>query len=262
MRLSALLLLALMLPGLAAAADPAAFPPALKRLQDQGGAVGPSFPGPDGLTGWVVKLSGRSFIAYTTASGDYAISGILVDKDGNNLTQQYAQLYIPRPSPADMVAKLEQDPMLVDEGDAKAPIIYVYADANCIFCNRFWNELRPYLQAGKVRVRWAMLAFLKESSVGRAAAILATKDRTAALALDETRFDKDKEEGGIAPLHVVPDALRTELLLHTSQMMDIGGQGTPLILYHQADGWHQVEGLPPDMAKFIGGLTTVGSAAH
>lgn len=260
MRLPALLL-ALLLPGLVAAADPA-IPPVLQNLQPQGITVVRSFPGPDGLTGWVIKLSGRSLVVFTTPSGNYAMNGVLVDKDGANLTQQYEQKYIQRPTPADLVALLEKDSMLVDEGQDKAPLIYVYADANCSFCNRFWTALRPYVQSGKVHVRWALVAFLKDTSAGRAAAILAAKDRGAALAQDETKFDKAKEEGGIPPLDPVPYDLRAALLLHTSQMGDLGGQGTPFILYYQADGWHVTEGMPQDIPKFIGGLSAGNPSAR
>lgn len=254
-------LLALSLPSLVIAANPA-IPPVLQNLAQQGVVVDHSFPGPDGLTGWVIKAGGRSLVVFTTASGKYAINGVMVDTAGANLTQLYEQQQIRRPAPADLVAQLDKDGMLVDEGEAKAPLIYVYADANCSFCNRFWNELRPYVQSGKVHVRWALVAFLKETSAGRAAAILAAKDKVAALSLDESKFDHAKEEGGITPLDPVPYDLRGELLLHSSQMGDAGGQGTPLILYHQADGWHQTEGLPRDVPAFVASLSAGSPDAH
>ncbi|HSN17424.1 MAG TPA: thiol:disulfide interchange protein DsbG [Gammaproteobacteria bacterium] len=256
-----LFILAVLLSSLAMAADPA-IPPVLKNLQNRGIVVDHSFPGPDGLTGWIVRVSGRPMVVFTTPSGDYAMNGELVDKSGNNLTRQYQQRYFPHTAPADVVALLEKDGSLVDEGQAKAPLIYVYADANCVFCNRFWTELRPYVRSGKVHVRWAMLAFLKQTSAGRAAAILAAKDKVAALTEDETKFDKAKEEGGIPPLEPVPYDLRAALLLHSSQMDDLGGHGTPLILYHQPDGWHQTEGLPQDISKFIDDLTPGDPDTH
>lgn len=247
------LFLALLLPVFALAADPA-IPPVLQRLQSRGLVVDGSFPGPDGLTGWMIRLSGRSMVVFTTSSGDYAINGVLVDGDGNNLSQQYELQYF--------ISLLDKDPTLVDEGAPKAPLVYVYADANCSFCNRLWTELRPYIQTGKLHVRWAMVAFLKDTSAGRAAAIMAAKDRPAALYQDEARFDGAKEEGGIPPLYVVPDESRRVLSLHSSQMADLGAQGTPLILYHLPDGWHQAEGLPPDVPKFISGLGTGMPDAH
>ncbi|HET7175597.1 MAG TPA: thiol:disulfide interchange protein DsbG, partial [Gammaproteobacteria bacterium] len=88
MRSLACLILCLALPAWAPAAD---LPPPLQSLAQQGGKVLRSFPAPDGLTGWVVELQGGSAILYTTASGDYAFTGPLLDKDGNNLTSRYAQ---------------------------------------------------------------------------------------------------------------------------------------------------------------------------
>ncbi|HEY1992005.1 MAG TPA: thiol:disulfide interchange protein DsbG, partial [Gammaproteobacteria bacterium] len=66
-----LLFLALLLPGVSAAANPP-LPAALQNLLAQGVVVQRSFPGPDGLTGWVVTASGRSLVVFTTPSGDYA----------------------------------------------------------------------------------------------------------------------------------------------------------------------------------------------
>jgi thiol:disulfide interchange protein DsbG len=179
---------------------------------------------------------------------------MLIDKSGTDLSQQYQQTYIPHLAPPDIVSSLDQDPLLVEEGQAKAPMLYVFADANCSFCNSFWNALRPYLQTGKVRVRWAMLAFLKDTSTGRAAAILAAKDRVAALTQDEAQFDKQKEEGGIAPLDRIPTELRAELALHAQQMSAMGGQGTPLILFRRGGQWLVSDGLPKDMPGFVAGL--------
>jgi len=242
---------ALLLPGLVAAA---ALPPVLLNVQERGAVIGQSFPGPDGLTGWVVQISGRSLIVYTTPSGNYAVNGVLIDKSGANLSQQYEQTYIPHLAPPDVASSLDQDSLLVDEGQVQAPLIYVYADANCSFCNRLWSALRPYVQSGKVQVRWAMLAFLKDSSEGRAAAILAAKDRVAALTEDEGKFDKTAEEGGIPPLERIPNELRAELALHAQQMSEMGGQGTPLILFRRGGQWLVSDGMPKDLPAFVAGL--------
>jgi len=243
--------LALVLPGFVAAAT---LPPVLQNVQQRGAVIGQSFPGPDGLTGWVVQISGRSLIVYTTPSGNYALNGVLIDKSGMNLSQQYEQTYIPHLAPPDIMSSLDQDPLLVEEGQAQAPLLYVFADANCSFCNRLWNALRPYVQSGKLRVRWAMLAFLKDTSEGRAAAILAAKDRVAALTQDEDKFDKQAEEGGIPLLDAIPTELRAELALHTQQMGTLGGQGTPLILFRRGGQWLVNDGLPKDLPAFVAGL--------
>lgn len=241
----ALLLLALPVATLAAV------PPALLPLQKQGYTIGQSFIAPDGLTGWVVTFSGRSFIVYTTQSGNYGFSASLVDKDGNDLTAQYRQRYLQDADLAIVAASLAQDPTLVDEGSPTAPPLYVFADANCIYCNHLWNQLRPYVATGKVRVHWVIVTFLKASSLGRGAAILTASDKLSALTLDETRFDTIHEEGGIPPLDTVPDTIRAAVVGHADALHELGGEGTPFLLYRNAGKWVSVEGMPKDLQGFV-----------
>jgi len=253
MRFFAILTLFMALP---AFAGPAPVPPLLQQQAEKvGGSVVKSFPAPDGLTGWVVKIQGRYGVVYTTASGDYIVSGALLDKDGKNLTTQYEEQYIPKPDAAGLAASLAADPWLVDEGSASAPLMYVYADPNCSYCNKLWNELRPYVDGGRVRVRWALLGLLKPTSKGRAAAILAANNRSAALAQDETKFDHAEEEGGIPELSPVPIEIGSALQTHVQQMNDAGGVGTPTLVVHRKNGWNISYGTPKDMAAFISDLS-------
>lgn len=238
-----------------AAPPPASLPAPLQRVQNEGGTVIQSFPAPDGLTGWVMKIQGHYVIVYSTASGDYVISGTLVDKDGHNMTSAYGDKYIPKPDTAKLLAALGTDPWLVEEGSPKAPLMYVYADPNCIYCNKLWNDLRPYVESGKVRVRWALLDFLKRTSTGRAAAILSAHDRAAALAQDETKFDRTNEEGGIPELAPVPIEIGEILKRHIDEMNDAGAAGTPTMLVHRQDGWSIFYGAPKDMPTLIASLT-------
>ena len=233
----------------------ASLPQALQRIQGEGAVVVRSFPAPDSLTGWIVRIQGRYVVLYSTPSGDYLISGVLVDKDGRNLSAAYDEQYTPKPDPAKLLAALGPDPWLVEEGAPTAPLIYAYADPNCIYCNKLWNDIRPYVQSGKVRVRWVLLAFLKTTSKGRAAAILSAHDRAAALAQDELKFDKDREEGGIPELRPVPPDVDNVLKIHTDQMNEAGGMGTPTLIFHGQNGWSISYGAPKDIASFISGLT-------
>lgn len=226
-------------------------PASMQMVLKQGGSVVKSFPAPDGLTGWVVKINGHSFVVYTTPSGGYLVSGSLFDGSGRNLTPQYVDMYVPKPDPEKTAATLNSDTWLIDEGKAGAPLIYAYLDPNCSFCNKFWTELRPYIADGKVHVRWAIVSFLKDTSQGKAAAILAAPNKVKALAENETRFDHEHEEGGIPELRPVSQDIQTVLAMHTVQMNESGDQGTPTILIHHKNGWMFSYGAPPDIQKFI-----------
>ncbi|HEY1773006.1 MAG TPA: thiol:disulfide interchange protein DsbG [Gammaproteobacteria bacterium] len=243
-----------LLAALPLAALAAPLPPALMLVQKQGGSVGQSFAAPDGLTGWVVTFPNRSLIVYTTVSGNYLISGLVLDQSGADLTAQYLDRYFPKADVTKLAATLAADPTLVNEGSPKAPPLYVFADANCFYCNKLWNELRPYVTSGKVRVHWAMLAFLKPTSQGRAAAILAAPDKTAALFTDESKFDLPKEEGGIAPLDPVPGDIAAALDRHNSEMTSAGANGTPLLIYRNDGKWQSVDGMPADIQAFVTAL--------
>jgi thiol:disulfide interchange protein DsbG len=253
------LLFVALLPLAATAATPAApatpaTPAALQPLVKDGGTVTRNFPAVDGLRGWIVQYQGRTLIIFTTPSGDYAFSSPLLDKTGTNLTQQYYEKYVMTAAADDTAAALTQDPYLIDEGPATAPLVYIYADANCSYCNQLWTKLHPLVQSGKLHVRWALVAFLKKSSVGRAAAILAAPDRAAALAKDETDFDHGQEEGGMPELTPVPDGLKAAIDAHDRQMASAGGQGTPFLVYRKGGQWSVHEGMPQDMPAFIAAL--------
>lgn len=257
MRLLPVLTLFLAMPVMAAAPAKStpAVPAPLLKIQDQGGQVVESFPAADGLTGWLLKVQGRYVIVYSTPSGDYIISGALVDKDGKNLTSAYGDKYVPKPDANKLAAALGTDPWLVEEGSPAAPLIYIYADPNCIYCNKLWVELRPYVGTGKVRIRWVLLDFLKPTSSGRAAAILSSKDRAAGLSQDEIKFDKDNEEGGIPERLPVPVELGEALKLHTQEMNDAGAGGTPTLIVHRKDGWSILYGAQQDLSALMASLT-------
>lgn len=229
-------------------------PAPLQQIEKEGGTVVRSFPAPDGLTGWVLHIQGRYLVVYSTKSGDYLLSGVLIDKDGKNLSAAYTDQYAPKPDPNKVAAALSTDTWLVDEGSLAAPPLYIYADPNCIYCNKLWVELQPYVKSGKLRARWALLDFLKRTSKGRAAAILSAHDRAAALAEDELKFDKAQEEGGIPELQPVPPDIDNVLAMHTLQMNEAGAGGTPTLVFRNKDGWTIAYGVPQDMPGFVASL--------
>ena len=86
----------------------AAVPPALQALQKRGWTIGQSFIGPDGLTGWVVSAPGKNVVVYTTSSGNYIVTGEIIDTDGRDLTAEYGQRYLPQPDLVKLGAALAQ----------------------------------------------------------------------------------------------------------------------------------------------------------
>ncbi|HKJ09759.1 MAG TPA: thiol:disulfide interchange protein DsbG [Gammaproteobacteria bacterium] len=206
------------------------------------------------ITGFVVKDgNGRFGVVYTYKN--FLISGSLLDARGTNLTPAYAAKYIPKPDYAAVVKTLADSPGLVSEGKRGAPEVYVFADPNCYYCRKLWEETRAWVRAGKIRLHWAMVGFLKHSSTGRAAAILAAADGAKTLTEDEVRFDLKNEEGGIAELKPVPEKYRKILHKHLVLMQELHFQGTPGVVFKDVHGhWQGSPGVPKldQLAKTLG----------
>ncbi len=252
--------LVLFWPSLVPAATPtpsqgAALPGSLQHLGHKLGlTVVKSFPtDAPGVTGFVVKDSGGHFgVIYTYK--DFVISGALLNADGTNLTDKYADQYIPKPDYAAVVKALAGSPGLVSEGKAGAPEVYVFADPNCYYCRKLWELTRKWVAEGKVRIHWVLVGFLKASSEGRAAAILAAKDGAKALTEDEDLFNLKHEEGGVSELKPIPPKYKRILAKHLAYMQELRFQGTPGVVYKGTDGhWEGIPGVPP-MDKFAKAL--------
>lgn len=196
----------------------------------------------DGLTGYIVKHGGYQTVVYS--EDGYLMLGPLYGPEGQNLSKQYARKYTPQPDVGKIINALDTD-YLVTQGPDGAPALYVFADPNCIFCHKLYQQTEPLVKAGKLRIHWIMVGVLGPSSVGRAAAILSADDPVAAFAEGEANFDVRNEQGGIASLQ--PSERVAELLDHNRQaLFDVGGTATPTVLFRDTNGhWQAREGMPP-----------------
>lgn len=204
-----------------------------------------STPAP-GVTGYVVKgPQGRTGILY--GLGDYAISGSILDKDGKDLTKQYARSELPKPDYANAAKQLSASSYLVNEGPTDKPEIYVFSDPNCPFCHKFWEQSRDWVAQGKVQIHWIMVGFLKPSSAGISAAILTSDDPVKTMNAFESR--QGKGSARVEPMQNIPDDLRTVIEQHGQLMADLGFSGTPGLFFRNTDGqWQAITGLPDQAA--------------
>ncbi|MGN8200154.1 thiol:disulfide interchange protein DsbG [Salinisphaera sp. RV14] len=195
-----------------------------------------------GVTGYVLENDGQHQIVY----GDhgYLFMGQMVSPEGKNMSAQYTDKYVPKPDVGKVVDQLKKTGHLVQQGPNDAPVIYVFADPNCIYCHRFYQQAEPLVKAGKLQLQWALVGFLKSSSMGRAAAILSAKDPARALVENENGFDEDSEEGGIKPVASPSAKLKHVINRHYKQMSSAGGNGTPTLLYKKDGHWAAKIGAP------------------
>ncbi len=243
-------------PAGTAAAAPAAGkgerPAVLKGIEKRGFEVVSEFDAPGGLRGFAGVVGGQQpAAAYVTADGKHVLVGSLFDAEGNDVAAEAVEKLVSAPMSAKMWSKLEASAWVRD-GKADAPrIVYTFSDANCPYCHKFWDAARPWVNAGKVQLRHIMVGVIREDSPAKAAAILTARDPSAALLENEHQFDR----GGIKPLPSISREVAGKLDANQVLMVEMGFQGTPGILFQNAEG--SVErraGLPQgdDLLKVLG----------
>ena len=149
----------------------------------------------------------------------------------------------------------------IADGRADAPRkVYVFLDANCKYCTKFWSDARPWVNAGKVQLRHVMVGVIAPSSPGKAATLLADPDPAARLSAFEQAHAfgvvrmmsggprQTLEDPSLAPMAPVPEALARTLADHEELMHGFGLLGTPGIVFRSPDGRHVVAkpGLSPE----------------
>lgn len=193
------------------------------------------FPGPGGLTGIEVSMEGHPTIAYATADGQYLVAGPVLNQQGQDAA--HADMIklglIPKPASAAVLAEkaAHADSFVLG---TKGPELTAFVDPNCIYCHKFYEEAKPLIAAGKLRVRYVVVAFLKPSSAGKAAAILGASDPATAMAANEKGFDEATEEGGITPAKNPDPATLAAVENNTKLLSESGEVATPTLIYCNA----------------------------
>src|SRR3954471_440004 len=134
-----------------------------------------------------------------------------------------------------LYARLEKTRYIAEGGANPKNVMYVFFDANCYYCKLTWKALQPYERAG-LQVRWVPVAYQQETSAGMAAAILQSRNPASALRENETRYSAKSYDGGIKPLAAVAADVTAALSGHMKLMQEFGAQGTPAVVWKNADG--------------------------
>lgn len=234
------LLLLTLLPFCASAQE---WPAPVKAIEKQGITIIKSFPGPNGMTGYLGKYQEMGVTIYVTPDGKHAISGYLYDDKGVNLSEKLIQKELYEPAGREMWQRLENAKWISD-GKADAPRkIYVFADPFCPYCRQFWQQARPWVESGKVELRTILVGVIKPESPAYAAAILKAKDPAKAW------HDFELSGGKTAP--ALPASLPAEqakaVNMNQKLMDELGANVTPAIYYMKENNvLQQVVGLPDE----------------
>lgn len=232
-------------------------PAALQALEKQGVSVVGTFAAPGGLTAWAAYIGQRPLALYVTPDGKHVIAGTLLDAQGREAAEDALEKAVRAPM-ADAVWKQLQASAWIRDGKADAPrTVYVFTDPNCPYCNKLWADARPWVDSGKVVLRHVMVGVLTPTSAGKAAALLADKNPTAALeAYERNHAGQNAKalgtgrprplDGGLKPLSAIPPEVASKLAANEKLMASLGVQATPALVWRDAAGALQVRTGAPD----------------
>ena len=227
----------------AASAEP--LPKQIEMAVQAGAKVVTTFSAASQLKGWVLSRDGQYTMVYSTPDGKTLLVGELIDESGNSLGEQYLAKYVPRPDPAALFDEVERSRYIV-EGSLKSPksVVYVLFDPNCPFCHLAWKAFQAYQRVG-LQVRWIPVAYLMETSAGKAAAIMEAKDTRAALRENEEKYDLQRHQGGIREIAKPGASALRQLRANGELMHKLGASGTPALIWKDPRGEvHLKVGLP------------------
>lgn len=209
-----------------------AAPAVLSVITNQGGKIVDTFDAPAGMSGYVVDFRGRALTVYVTRDGEYLLTGAMLDANGKDYGSEALNAYIDGPQSEKNWDMLASTNWVADGDDDADQIVYTFTDANCPYCKKFWQQARPWVEAGRVQLRHIMVGIIKQDSPGKAAAILAADDASQHLHghLAGTATPP------LAPLSPVPKQIQTQLKTNHEAMVQMGVNATPAMFYKNADG--------------------------
>ncbi|MCL4316545.1 MAG: thiol:disulfide interchange protein DsbG [Gammaproteobacteria bacterium] len=227
--------------GIAPAAQAKDWPAPIKALEAQGVEVIGTFDALGGLTGYAGMIEQQPLAIYLTVDGKQAIIGTMIDAKGANLSQEPLDRLVSKPMTVKTWKQLEKSTWIADGSKNVPRVIYTFTDPNCPYCNKFWNDARPWVKAGKVQLRHIIVAILTDTSAGKAAALLSAKDPQVAL----TQHEQQHASGGVKLLGQISATVRAQLDANQKLMQQLGSFATPTIFYKDASGnLQKIQGAP------------------
>ncbi|WP_346799079.1 thiol:disulfide interchange protein DsbG [Halomonas sp. Bachu 37] len=205
-----------------------ALPPPVQAIANQGVEIHGSFAAPSGMRGFGASIQGREMAIYLTPDGEHAIVGTLMDSEGTDLTEPQLDQHVRAPLETQTWQALEESHWIQD-GEPDAPrVIYTFTDANCPYCQQFWDQSRPWVEAGEVQLRHIMVGILQADSPGKAAALLGADDPSSALYAHSE--DGEKIQASAQPREIEEQAYTNNQLFE-----ELGLYATPTSAFQRED---------------------------
>lgn len=197
-----------------------------------------------GLQGVILEgTRGDVVVVYIAPDGEHVIAGTLLSPDGQNLSEQYAQIHAPVKDYSRQFEQLSQA-LTISEGKGSKPIYVIY-EPNCSFCKKLHTSARKHLD--EAQFQWVPVAFLgtrpgetmPEGTLKVIQAIIDHDNPAQALSMSKTR--------SLKPSPSISDNTRRQVGSNNKLMASFGISGTPAVIWKDSAGAIQVlKGLPPE----------------
>jgi thiol:disulfide interchange protein DsbG len=226
-------------------------PAPIKALEAKGATIKGSFDAPGGLKGYASEYQKQGMALYLTPDGKHVLAGNLFNEKGEDLSDAPLQKLVYEPMTKELWNQMENSTWIADGAKTAPKVIYLFSDANCPYCNMFWEQARPWVKAGKVQLRHIMVGVIREDSAAKAATLLADAN-------PETALQKHEQAGKSSTLKAmdkIPADIQAKLDANMKLMDDMGLSATPSIFFKDANGHlQQQQGAPrPEvLAKMMG----------
>lgn len=231
--------------------DTATLPDVVKNLERHGVQIVGEFESPGGLRAYAGMAHQQPLAIYLAPDSEHVIIGTMMDEEGEDVTHIALTDATLGPWTAATWDSLSQSHWVADGSDDAAHIIYMFTDPNCPFCQKFWEQARPWVEAGNVQIRHILVGLLTQTSPGKAAAILQSDDPAQAL-YDHEKAGPDK---GVEPLADIPEDIAQRLSQNAELMNQLEILGTPGIFYFDQEGALQIQRGAPldqDLERILG----------
>lgn len=217
-------------------------PASLQTIADQGVTFVGTFEAPGNLTGYVGEYQGQGLAVYTTADGQHALVGTLIDSSGRDMGADHIRRLIDEPRYGEAWNTLQDEANWFIEGDANAPnIVYTFTDPFCPYCQRMHEMMRPYIESGEVQLRHIMVGIIREASPAIAATIIGSDNPMEQLLEHMQTF----ADGGITMQGTAMRAGQSALRTNHEIMRSLNLSATPASFYKDKEGVVRLlEGAP------------------
>ena len=213
-----------------------------------------------GLRGLYLRNGQEFQVLYVTPDGQSTIAGVMWDATGKNLTREQVSkidgavptMVVEKEGSKTLEVAAKADALLDVEhsvfgtyGDPAAPRLWMIVDPYCSYSVRAFDELKPYVAAGRIQLAIVPISILDYETNGQS-----TPAAESLLSQDPARMAEawDHQSFRAPPSQEAPALLQKNNRIAE----EIGLKGTPTLIWRKADGTAgEIDGIPKSWEALI-----------